>query len=333
MIESWARSDQGNSNLDLARQSGQLNDNVTEQRLFRTRLMDLSRARYRCESQFLFERRMFVERQAKKDSVFRALLHDMPLHRGASYNMWSGKRHPAASQKSSSVQKQPTVTDATEVVNDPEAENLPENGDVMFPPPSRDVLETKSDVVYLKDSNVKDRGLLKHRISRDVMSSKTVSIQLPKDQSDIADKHRDNRKLFRTDPTRMLNAHARQTKLQGDVPGDGKERPESLPQVVSALQRSNQDGGENQVVKNWARKYTHRKGQASGPMTDPRYQSLEQTLCKLHGVNGMPPDLNRVIKSNASLHEPSRKKKETRAAMSCEIRQFMLGRGLIVWFV
>ena len=86
-IERWARIgvDCDYPKTGSVRTTGQLSSNVTEQRLLETKVLELSRARYRFKSQNQYDRYMFLERQRRKSSIFRDLFADVTTdgHRSA----------------------------------------------------------------------------------------------------------------------------------------------------------------------------------------------------------------------------------------------------------
>ena len=86
-IERWARIgvDLDYPKTGSVRTTGQLSSNVTEQRLLETKVLELSRARYRFKSQNQYDRSMFLERQRRKSSIFRDLFADVTTdgHRSA----------------------------------------------------------------------------------------------------------------------------------------------------------------------------------------------------------------------------------------------------------
>jgi hypothetical protein len=79
-IESWARS-KTDRRMDYARQSGQLSDNVTEQRMLQSKIMELSKERYKFMSQNAYERKVFLDRQQKKTNVMKDLLKGIDVDR------------------------------------------------------------------------------------------------------------------------------------------------------------------------------------------------------------------------------------------------------------
>ena len=73
-IESWAKEGQEGVTLDCSRHSGQLMDNVTEQRMLNSKLWDLSKERHRFIYQNTFDQKIFLERQSKKSAVLKEML-------------------------------------------------------------------------------------------------------------------------------------------------------------------------------------------------------------------------------------------------------------------
>ena len=73
-IESWAKEGHEGVTLDCSRHSGQLMDNVTEQRLLNTKIWDLSKERHKFMYQNAYDQKMFLERQLRKSAVFKEML-------------------------------------------------------------------------------------------------------------------------------------------------------------------------------------------------------------------------------------------------------------------
>ncbi len=78
-IAEWAKEGIEKIGSDVTRTSGQLTNNVTEERMFKSKLMDLSKARYKLRVQRDYEKRVFIENMRKKGSVFRGLLKDVEM--------------------------------------------------------------------------------------------------------------------------------------------------------------------------------------------------------------------------------------------------------------
>ena len=71
-IEEWAT--QGREQqVECGRNVGRLSDNVTEERLLKTRIWELSKERYKFLSQNEYEKRTFLDRQLRKNALFREI--------------------------------------------------------------------------------------------------------------------------------------------------------------------------------------------------------------------------------------------------------------------
>lgn len=79
-IQAWARGgDYENDSRDIGRSSGQLSDNITEQRVLQTRLLDLGRERYKAITEREYQKNRFIDRQQQKTRVMRDLLRNIDL--------------------------------------------------------------------------------------------------------------------------------------------------------------------------------------------------------------------------------------------------------------
>lgn len=79
-IQAWARGgDYENDSRDLGRHAGQLSDNITEQRVLQTRLLDLGRERYKAMTEREYQKNRFIDRQQQKTRVMRDLLRNINL--------------------------------------------------------------------------------------------------------------------------------------------------------------------------------------------------------------------------------------------------------------
>lgn len=79
-IQAWARGgDYEGDSRDLGRHSGQLSDNITEQRVLQTRLLDLGRERYKAITEREYQKNRFIDRQQQKTRVMRDLLRNINL--------------------------------------------------------------------------------------------------------------------------------------------------------------------------------------------------------------------------------------------------------------
>nr|KAG5707673.1 hypothetical protein BaRGS_003248 [Batillaria attramentaria] len=69
-IEAWVKKDDDPlSSHEASRMSGQLTDNVTEERMLRSKLWELSKERYKFLAQNAYEKKMFQDRIQRKSSA------------------------------------------------------------------------------------------------------------------------------------------------------------------------------------------------------------------------------------------------------------------------
>lgn len=77
-IESWGR-DYGSLAEGSMRSAGQLTENVTEARMLQSRIMEMSRDRYKYVSQADFNKKFFLNAQQKKTKLMPSLLHGIDV--------------------------------------------------------------------------------------------------------------------------------------------------------------------------------------------------------------------------------------------------------------
>ncbi|KAK7111589.1 hypothetical protein V1264_011197 [Littorina saxatilis] len=70
-IEAWVKKDDDpwSSGIEASRMSGQLTDNVTEERMLRSKLWELSKERYKFLTQNNYEKKMFTDRMQRKSGA------------------------------------------------------------------------------------------------------------------------------------------------------------------------------------------------------------------------------------------------------------------------
>jgi len=84
-IESWGR-DYGSLAEGSMRSAGQLTENVTESRMLQSRIMEMSRDRYKYVTQADFSKKFFLNAQQKKTKIMPSLLH------GVDVEAWLSKK-------------------------------------------------------------------------------------------------------------------------------------------------------------------------------------------------------------------------------------------------
>ncbi|XP_050393525.1 uncharacterized protein LOC126811708 [Patella vulgata] len=75
-IEAWVKKDADplTGNFEASRMSGQLTDNVTEERMLKSKLWELSKERYKFLSQNSYDKKVFIDRMMRKSSAMRRVM-------------------------------------------------------------------------------------------------------------------------------------------------------------------------------------------------------------------------------------------------------------------
>lgn len=102
-IEAWVRKDNESYAVpEASRMSGQLSDNVTEERMLKAKLWELSKERYKFLSQNSYEKKVFQDRQQKKNG----------LRRVSSATATSDGRQRRSSRESLRCERRASLSDA-----------------------------------------------------------------------------------------------------------------------------------------------------------------------------------------------------------------------------
>ena len=132
-IEAWAKD--GTRTHELTRSSGQLPENVTEQRLLQAKLWELSKERHKFLSQNTYEKKMFLDQQKRKSDVFQELLKDVIIDvRGRSRNL----PKPRSEKYKRKEQRPQSISLPTE--NDKSSSSIP-----LFQTEPRGMIRIKTD--------------------------------------------------------------------------------------------------------------------------------------------------------------------------------------------
>jgi len=81
-IEEWVLLDSEFNQTEAGRMSGKLTENITEERMLKSRLFDLGKERYKYLTKMAFDKHMFIEKQKKAKAKRAQILH----HRSFSAN-------------------------------------------------------------------------------------------------------------------------------------------------------------------------------------------------------------------------------------------------------
>ncbi|XP_013382361.1 uncharacterized protein LOC106153103 [Lingula anatina] len=72
----------------FSRHSGQLSDNVTEERMLKSKIMDLSKERYKYMTQSVYDMKQFLDKQKKKSRILQDLLKNIEVDSSSRRKSW-----------------------------------------------------------------------------------------------------------------------------------------------------------------------------------------------------------------------------------------------------
>jgi hypothetical protein len=302
-IESWARQGQSAS-LDLSRHSGQLAENVTEERMLYGKLLEMSKERYKFLNQNNYEQKTFLDRQKMKSAALRHKLVDV----GA-----NGQRIA-------------WVTPS----RDNTSTSLTEKGKSM----SRSAMGTSVSEVPLHSSQDEDG-------EESVHHEQTGRKTRLKSGPSVIGYRRD--KLFPTETASLDGvpsvASADNCKLPdlsaGTVSAAAVLDQRKTPGVRFAGDRSK--SSMNTSSHQYERRTTSAGSRLGStgqrrerPVSDRRYLRLANALCENYGLDKQKVDVNHIIRALDSLHvAPKRVYTVHKPKTSIFLQRFLHDRGLV----
>ncbi len=321
-MEAWATAGREPSANDFSRHSGQLMDNVTEQRMLLAKLRELSKERHKFMSQNAYEKKIFLDKQQKKSNVMREMLDGVTP---------DGKRK---SWTEEAIQRRNAVHKYLEASGQPNARLA--FLDRMDPTKNRD---KPKDVQSLSGESY---------ISRQSASSKAVSMPPICIDTSMRDNKNNNnatspkspgiatsRVLFPTEPETVKKLKlARNDSELTDASSISKEaiKPKSGRTVrfnSSNFRRHNSPARcpLPQPRSRPGSVYSRSDSTSNGPSTDPRYIQLTQSLSSTYVQYTNNDDITMLINKLDSLHLPPRRTKEAKPKITHRIQQFMKEAG------
>lgn len=289
-IERWAHIGSEYMKTGSMRNAGQLSFNVTEQRLLESKVLDLSRARYRFKSQNQYDKYMFLERQRRKSSAFRDLLADVTtdgqrsarsgptelLHRDKA----SGTLHTQMSGMS--AQGRPSIRDTRSLV-----QILPDKS------PGRRISLSRVSAPVHDTSTINDRG--KSDVRETLLRSQSV-----------------------VEPQRPSLP-----------PVDKRAAATFATERGESVGKSNSDDGSGTNGRQMSlRTYPLRKRDSRTPLADPRYKYLESSL-SLNYVTQVSPEIPTLVCRVDSLHvQPTRQTPTKKKKSKHSIKLYQLASGM-----
>ncbi|CAH1794708.1 unnamed protein product [Owenia fusiformis] len=305
-IEAWILGEYGGKRNDMARVSGQLTDNVTEERMLSSKLMELSKERYKFISQSEYEKKVFVDRQQRKTSVMKDLLRGIDVNTLFVKRKSSSNQHELMTNDKQTLQRRATIV-----------------GDRDRPPTKR-------------QTSMPEIAVSRPRPSTSAMPKLAQSQSPPRPNTNVANFNIPTPKQSEKLPSVGHMPPAKET--------ENKEADKLKPKTRATFPPNNNNGlRENNSVKSIAivadissqsrRRHSPKVGQ-KGPVFDNRYMKLQQALTNTYlmdceCIEDMDiTKVRTVIKSMDALHVTPRRIKEMKPKMSDKVEEFMKERGL-----
>ena len=324
-MEAWANV--GHEGQKLGRNSGQLPDNVTEERMLHTRLWELSKERYKFLSQAEYEKKMFLERQQRKSAAMKEIIERIQV---------SGRRSAASKQRSRMSVGQATPSPRPKITAPSSAKIervQPTNSDVSPRPkstpswsirPSEAPTEpgptsplSKTVPVFPTEPNIVKKG--SHRRVQIISRRNSV------DNTPVPSP-REKLPLIQIQPPTNVKFVTRHESDKGSKPGSprqhGQVRKGFKASTKSILKWTCGKPKDEPAVVN-------EPAVRKGPMADPRYVHLESCLSDYYKPKDVElKEIPLIIRTMECLHKPPNVIKDTKPKLTLKIREFMTDHGI-----
>lgn len=296
-IEAWVRGEDGYYQRDAVRMSGQLTDNVTEERMLRAKLWELSRERYKFLSQNAYERKVFVDRIQRKSSANRR--NTLQLERIAGEKS-GGRKVKSGNARLSLL-------------------------DRFDPTMSRDRPKQFKEIAGPGDTST-NRAKFVHFGQSPV--DETEEIRQPLNRPEIVALSEQNvaKRSFSASHCRTLPS------LSDHVSQKSEAAPDTMPRLEGAVHPM----GSVRPVRSSKRAKSGSFSSSSSTFNgvrlcaDPRITKLEGSLAPVYTTDNCP-DVSSVVKEIGSLHlRPKINKETTKPKTSVKILDHMRAKGLIL---
>ena len=297
-IESWGKDYE--SLAGSMRSAGQLTENVTEARLLQSRIMEMSRDRYKYITQADFNKKFFLNAQQRKTKLMPQLLH------GVDVDYWMSKktaRHVPTFSTSASGNARFAFLERLGKQGE-KCKDFEEEEDNPFAMPSKPTRPTEqSQIPEFYRIRLKEQE--EAEAAKATFPTQPVMKTLPQKPAacDPADKN--SVKLPDVAKSVAFESLAKHNTLPPSTP-DRKAHLRRRAQTTPAVMRVTDD---------------------------PRYQTLENSLCnKYTKLEDLDPEkrLQTIIHAHDSLHLPSRQSLNARPKLQKTILEYLRSRGFDV---
>ena len=305
-MEAWAKRDTDallGASHEASRMSGQLSDNVTEERMLRSKLWELSKERHKFLLQNAYEKKMFIDKVMRKAGPVRH------------YSAQTGTVRRHSFETPSFGDSRSDICSSLSIKSAPHARPRPN---------ARFALLERMDPKHGRDRPKEIRKMESAEKTRVVSFRPQLITEIGKrgGKGDAGSLSR--QPTFPSDVTVQQSlAASRLTKsLKAVVSMSASSRA-----FTSALKDIDDDDSSTNL---WTQKKNEKRLGAVKCTTtkDPRYSHLEHALCPIK-PNSAPLDLKAVVGNLESLHLPPRTPKEAKPRIELKAMEFMKERGIV----
>ena len=312
-IESWARQGQSAS-LDLSRHSGQLAENVTEERMLYGKLMELSKERYKFLSQNQYERKSFLDRQRQKSAALRNVLLDVGVDgQRTPWATSSASRENASTSQSDRRKSMSVMSRNNTLTTISESQLRTESKSAQPPSTSNPEQEDRLDY-FFKTPASRSKSVTGYRKDK-LFPTETASL----DGTNSVFSAPENHKL----PDLTQGAESRKT------PGVRFANQDTVHKGSVATEPGGRASSARSAKSHVS---TSTDGRRRGPPTnDRRYLRLASALCENYDLSKERVDVNDVIRALDSLHVPPKRLYTVyKPKTSIFLQRFLRERGIAI---
>ena len=323
-IETWATNGHQKEATDFGRHSGQLMDNVTEQRMLQCKLWELSKERHKFLTQNTYEKKIFLDRQQRKSGVMKEMLDGVTAEgKRSSWSEEAMKRRMNRPLSQSMNSARSLLLDRVDPKN---------KRDRPREVQAKDAESRHSSSPIPTEVGRRARPCFPQvirSVSQESNLGKDPTFRTPFPTEPCIPKARPSPPRPKTSFDRVINSE-----LCAAVHQTNTVRfADCSPQNTSKFQHSEELGAsQSWTPLRWNRaptlsaksRVTDRD--AGGQAVDTRYAMLKESLSE--NYQNSPQDISSIVSKIAALRMPPKRPMEGKPRAGNKIRQFMRERGI-----
>ncbi|XP_059166118.1 uncharacterized protein LOC131948551 [Physella acuta] len=275
-IQAWVRKDT-NFTPDMVRASGLMSENVTEERMLKSKLLELSKERYKFIMQNKYEQMVFQERQRRKAELRRVVSASV-----------DGEKRYTVSSRSNATRTNPSRN----------TENV----------------QAKPPAVAAYEKRIKSHSVLSENTGT-IVEAPTVKVTIDRSPPEVGFQTNPPQETrAQANPSPEARHHSyRYNSRQLSQSVESDRRTSTTSQAPTLMSGADSKRPSTSDLPTWirAKKVPSKYGERITSRTsDPRYAMLEQRLCPV--VQGRPEcDVASLVASSEALHaHPKTKQKD-----------------------